>query len=127
MEAAVRAVQEGETVSRAARDHGVPKTTLFNRISGKVTHGTKPGPRPYLNYKGKLALGMYLKHCARVGYGMTRRDVLALVQIAASEKDVLRCSRISQGWWRRFLERQKGCWLQLNHPDSPLVNAVNVH
>ena len=32
MEATVRAVQEGETVSRAARDHGVPKTEVIMYI-----------------------------------------------------------------------------------------------
>ena len=41
------------------------------------------------------------------GYGKTRRDVLAIVENAASEKGVLRSSHISQGWWRRFLEQQK--------------------
>ena len=97
MEAAIWAVDEGETVSRAARDHGVPKMTLFDRISSKVTHGTKPGPRAYLNCKEEKELGMYLKHCARVGYGRMRRDVLILDQIVASEKGALQCSRISQG------------------------------
>ena len=48
MVAAIKAVQEGCTVSKAARDHDVPKTTLYDRVSGRVTHGNKPGPRPYL-------------------------------------------------------------------------------
>ena len=116
MQAALKAVKEGESISKAARDHGIPKTTLFDRTSGRVAHGTKPGPRPYLNSEEEKELATYLKHCAKVGYGRTRRDVLGLVQTAASDKGVLRSSRISQGWWHRFLERQKD--LSLRQGDS---------
>ena len=48
-----------------------------------------------------------MKHCAKYGDGKTRRDVLSNVETAALEKGVLRSSRISQGWWRPFLERQR--------------------
>ena len=116
MQAALKAVEEGESISKAARDHGIPKTTLFDHTSGRVAHGTKPGPRPYLNSEEEKELATYLKHCAKVGYGRTRRDVLGLVQTAASDKGVLRSSRISQGWWHRFLERQKD--LSLRQGDS---------
>ena len=30
----------------AARLHGVPRSTLTDRLSGRVIHGTKPGPNP---------------------------------------------------------------------------------
>ena len=45
-EVAIKAVYEGQTNSGATRDHGVLKSVLFDRISGKVNHGTNPGPRP---------------------------------------------------------------------------------
>ena len=32
----------------AAKKHGIPKSTLHDRISGKVSHGEKPGPKPLL-------------------------------------------------------------------------------
>ena len=64
MQAALKAVEEGESISKAARDHGIPKTTLFDRTSGRVAHGTKPGPRPYLNSEEEKELATYLKHCA---------------------------------------------------------------
>ena len=37
-------VDENTPISRAAEMHGVPKSTLHDRISGNVTHGDKPGP-----------------------------------------------------------------------------------
>ena len=116
MVAAIKAVEGGDPVSQAARDHGVPKTTFFDRISGRVTHGTQPGPRPYLSKDEEKELATHLKHCAKVGYGRTRRDVLTLVQTAVSEKGMLRSDRISQGWWHRFLQRQKD--LSLRQGDS---------
>ncbi len=46
MEAAIRAVQSSSAVSinRAAKDHNVPVTTLKDRLSGRVIHGTNPLP-----------------------------------------------------------------------------------
>ena len=61
MEATIKAVEEGESISRAARDHGVPKTTLHDRISGRVVHGINHGPKPYLNSAEEKELGSYLK------------------------------------------------------------------
>ena len=48
MVAALNAVKGGETILRAARTYGVPRSTLQDRVHGKVTHGVKPGPTPYL-------------------------------------------------------------------------------
>ena len=39
---AMKAVEDGSTISRAAREYGA-KASLYNRIIGKVTHGNKPG------------------------------------------------------------------------------------
>ena len=41
--AALKAVKEGLLIFQAARDHGVPKITLYDWVNGKVTHGTNPG------------------------------------------------------------------------------------
>jgi transposase-like protein len=56
MTAAIKAVQEGQSISQAARDHGVPKTMLYDRVSGRVTHGTNPGPNLTLIAKRKRSL-----------------------------------------------------------------------
>ena len=79
MKAAMKAVAEGESATQATRNHGVPKTTLLDRISGRVIHGVKPGPRPYLSPGEERDLGQFLKDCVKVGYGITRKDVLGIV------------------------------------------------
>ena len=58
-----------------------------------------------------------------MGYGKTRRDILALVQTAASDRGVLRSSQVSEGWWRRFLERQSD--LSLRQGDSTAHVQMN--
>ena len=42
MLAALKAVESGTGINKAAREHGVPATTLKDRVSGCVAHGTKP-------------------------------------------------------------------------------------
>ena len=47
--AAIEAVKNEEPLLRAAVTFGIPRTTLGDRMRGKVVHGTKCGPRPYLS------------------------------------------------------------------------------
>ena len=107
IKAAIQAVEEGQSVSKAARDHGIPKTTLYDHISGKVIHGVNPGPRPYLSNEEEKELGSYLKQCSKIGWGKTRQDVVAIVQNTALDKGVLQTSQVSSGWWRSFLKRNQ--------------------
>ena len=45
---AIDAVKGGEKILRAAKLYNVPQQTLQDRISGRVIHGSNPGPKPYL-------------------------------------------------------------------------------
>ena len=90
---AIDAVKSGGSINRAALDHGVPCTNLKDRLSGRVVHGTKPGPQPYLNDKEERELALFLKDCAAVGYGKTRMDVMSIAQSVAEEKGILHGSK----------------------------------
>lgn len=46
--AAFQAVQKGQSVRQAAESYAVPKSTLYDRVSGKVVFGTRSGPPKYL-------------------------------------------------------------------------------
>ncbi len=106
MKAAIKAVQDGLTsINRAADEHGVPRTTLKDRLSGRVVHGTNPGPRPYLNKEEESELSTFLVEASKVGYGKTKKQIEQMVESVAKEKGLLRSVRISDGWWRRFMER----------------------
>jgi len=72
MLAAMKSVQEGKFgVNEAAKQHGIPPTTLKDRLSGRVQHGTKPGPPPYLDEHEEKVLSSFLTDCASVGYAKT--------------------------------------------------------
>ena len=111
MTAALKAV-EG---ARASRDFEVPRSTLHDCISRRVVHGVN------LNEAEEKELSSYLKHCAKVGYGKTRKGVLCIVKSATSECGCLRTSHLSNGWWRRFKEHQGD--ISLNQGDS----AAHMH
>ena len=59
------------SINEAALLHGVPPTTLKDCLSGRVAHGTKPGPVKYLNNEEECALSDYLIKAAKAGYGKT--------------------------------------------------------
>ena len=48
MTSALNEFKKGElTIGKISEKFQIPKTTLHNRITGCVIHGTKPGPKPY--------------------------------------------------------------------------------
>ena len=51
MEQAMAAVEQtGTSIREAAKMFSVPPSTLYDRVSGKVSHGKKSGPIPYLTF-----------------------------------------------------------------------------
>ena len=76
MLAAISRVQDdGLSVNQAADLHGVPRSTLKDRLSGRVIHGTKSGPKSYLTAEEENELVMHLLQVSKMGFGKTRRDV----------------------------------------------------
>ena len=107
MLAAMEAAKKGTmSINKAAVLHGVPPTTLKDRLSGKVVHGTAPGPKQYLSAEEEAELASHLVEVAQVGYGKTRKQVMHIAEQVARDKSILRGDRISSGWWRRFTDRQ---------------------
>ena len=87
MVGAMKAVQDGSMgLNRAALEFGVPRTTLKDRIAGRVIHGTKSGPRPYLTHEEEKELVDFLVTCSKMGYGKTRGEVLKIVEAAMEKK-----------------------------------------
>ena len=75
---AMDAVKSGQLgVNRAAEQFGVPKTTLKDRLSGRVEHGSKSGPAPYLTKHEEKELVDFLVHMAKIEFwkDQTRCDL----------------------------------------------------
>ena len=84
----------------------IPKTTLHDRISGKVLHGSKPGPKPYFSPTEEKEMANFLFDVAKAGYGKTRKEVRQIAGMAAHDKGRIDHSQVSHGWFKRFLQRQ---------------------
>ena len=60
------------SVRQAAELHQVPKSTLGDRISGRVLPGAKSGPPTYLTSEEEEELATFLSRAAQIGYARTR-------------------------------------------------------
>ena len=112
MVAALEAVKQGEPILHAARTHSVSRSTLQDRVHGKVTHGAQPGPRPYLAPAEEKELAMFVVDVAKAGYGKTRKQIKAIAENVAVEKGTIRSKKVSNGWFNRFMDRHPTLSLQ---------------
>ena len=78
-------------VNRAALEHGVPQTSLKDRLTGRVIHGTKIGPKPYLTNEEEKELVDFLVGCSKMGYGKTRSEVLKIVEATMKNSQIYNC------------------------------------
>ena len=121
MVAAMEAVKSGEMgVNRAALEHGIPKTTLKNRISGKVKHGTNPGPSSFLTKEEENELASFLTKACKMGQGKTKQEVLYIVKRIVEKKhcDKESFSFSGEGWWQGFMKRHRELSLRCSDPLS---------
>ena len=108
---AFKAVKEKNMpVQRAAREFGVPESTLRDRIKGKVgLQKTRSGPAPVLGVKEENKLVEYLQLLTDFGYSFSRSDVTNL----ATDYAVLLGKRepsdtFTHQWYYSFLSRWPG-------------------
>ena len=67
------------SVYAAARCHGVPISTLRDRVANRISvDTTKSGPEPVLTLDQEQKLCTHIKSLAEVGYGYTRSEVIHL-------------------------------------------------
>ena len=78
MSQAMKAVIEGGfSIRLAAEKFNIPRTTLGDRISGRVLPGSVSGPPKFLTDDEESELEGFIFHYASMGYGKTRKDVMA--------------------------------------------------
>ena len=68
MAKAINAVISKEMgVNKTAEQFDMPRTTLKDRISGRVKHGAKPGPPGFLTPEEDQELVDFLVECCKMG------------------------------------------------------------
>ena len=114
------------SANKAAEMYGIPKSTLKDRLSGRVQPGRRPGPHPYLMPSEEAELASHLIEAAAIGVGKTRSEVMRIAQEVAGAKGVLKRTQISSGWWRRFLERNPVLRLHAGDATAGMrIDAIN--
>ena len=93
-------------VRRAALEYQVPRSTLSDRVTGKVCPGAAPGPPKYLCEEEEEELVKWITGCAEIGYAKSVREIRAVVGAIVSSKLGLDSPIVvSHGWWDRFRQR----------------------
>ena len=119
MQKALHAVKLGETsvrVRKVAVEYGVPKSTLEDCVSGRVTHGS--GPPKYLSDEEEDELVRFILGCASVGYPKTGKEILSLVRTQVDKP-------ISHGWWDSCCKRHPNLMFHTTAPMS-IVRATAI-
>ena len=109
-------VNEGMSIRQAAFHFGVPKSTLGDRMSGRVVPGSTSGPKTYLSPEEETELVKFLLRCAAMGFPKSCEEVLALVQRIVDKKRFL--ARVTSGWWQSFCSRHPNLTLRAPAPLS---------
>ena len=108
---AFKAVTEKKMpVQRAAREYGVPESTLRDRIKGKVPlQKTRSGPPPVLGMKEENKLVEYLMLLSDFGYSFSRSDVVNMATdfaVVLGKRDPN--DTFTHQWYYSFLSRWPG-------------------
>jgi hypothetical protein len=95
MDRAITAVvSEGSSIRRAALQCGVPRSSLSDRITGRVPVDATSGPAKYLSTEDEKELVIFLTRCASIGYAPTRPMTACLicVIVAVLHTDQVGCA-----------------------------------
>ena len=106
------------SIRRAALQSNVPKSSLGDRVSGRVVPGATSGTPTYLTPTEENELVHFLLSCASIGYAKSRKEVIAIVQRILMAKGATKT--ISGGWWESFSHRHPNLSL---HAAAPLSLA----
>ena len=63
---AMAMVEMGVLIRHASEMFDVPKSSLYDRVSGRVQHGSQQGKAPYLNRQEEEELVKFLVKCAGI-------------------------------------------------------------
>ena len=130
---ALKSVKDGTMgCNRAATEFGVPKTSLKDRVSGRVIHGYKSGKAPYLSHAEEQELYDWLVLCASIGNPKSRDDVFGIVHKILHKKERYPVEDIKwKGWWLHFMQRWPKLTLRkgdaLTQPRATAANATTIN
>ena len=82
----------------------MPKSTLKDRVSGRIPFGKKSGPCKFLSDEEEVELVNFICGCAAVGYAKSKQQILCLVRNVVENKGI-EGAVTTDGWWTSFKRR----------------------
>lgn len=115
-------IQENEMgIREASRIFGVPKTTLQDRIKGRVPEvPMKTGPPPRLTVTGENEIVQWIINIAKCGFPIRKTDLISTVQKILKDcgkETLFKDGKPGQKWYLNFLKR---------HPEISLREAETI-
>lgn len=109
MRDAIKAVvDDKQSVRSVAKKFSVSRRTLQDRVSGRVSHGNRPGPKTVLSKEEEDALCTYLIYMAEHGFLLTPKMVMAFawaIAIRSGKSSGFSSSGPTKRWWLGFRRR----------------------
>lgn len=108
MTSAYQAVREmGMPVKTAARQYGVPQTTLRDRVLGRIDpETTSSGPQALFSQHEEAVFVEHIKSMAKLGYGYSRGELIDQASnyaVFVGKRD--QGHPLSDRWYRGFMDR----------------------
>ena len=108
-------VQEGTmSIRRASEEYNIPRSTIHDYVTGKVTFGAKSGPPAYLTPSEEEELISFLTGMNSLGYSRTIKEVVAIVQGIVNEKRIK--ATVTSSWFKSFKSRHPQFVLRIPEP-----------
>ena len=104
----------------AARQYGIPKSTLSLYVSGKLQIGARRGPASILSPEEEQRIVDYAVHMGEIGYGRTREqifDIVAAIVSKGGRPNPFVNGRPGRKWWSLFRKRHPE--ITLRTPEKP--------
>lgn len=95
------------SIRKASLTYGIPKTTLIDRLHGKIDLDVvKSGPSPMFTLDQETLLSRHIETMAEVGYGYSRQETINLasdfaISLGLRDKD----HPLTDRWLYNFLDR----------------------
>ena len=96
-----------------SKEFRVPKTTLYEKVTGRTPIDAKSGPKPTVPFKDEMKIFDYIKASAQIGFSKSRQQIFDLVANYVKKAGIrnrFKDGRPGKDWWEKFVAR----WPQLS-------------
>jgi hypothetical protein len=120
MSAAISDVKQNKmSIRKAAEKYKVPKSSLSDRVTGKIAEGARWGRQPIFNQEDETEMVDVAIKRADMGIGFSKPNFLRFAGAVAKTKGIVLKSGIpSDMWWRGMKHRHHKFSLRTPEPTS---------